>query len=350
MLDNLREEEEGDWIMEYKDYYKILGVEKTATQDEIKKAYRKMAKQYHPDKTKGDKAAEEKFKEANEAFEVLGDEEKRKKYDQFGQYGNFQGGMNFDPNDFADMFGGFSGFSGGGGVGGFSDFFSAMFGGMGGSAGGNGNVHYQTYSYGDPYSGFSGMNGGAGMHSHAHGHHQSGGHCGGCADQPNYDLETKMKIKLKDAFEGKTTKVSFNAGEGRKTISVKIPAGIESGKKIKLKDQGRRAPDGSHGNLMIEIDIQPEPHQKIKGKDLYESIEVAPWEACLGAEKIISTLDGKIKVKIPAGVKTGQKIKLAGKGYRNMKGTRGDLYIEPVVANPAELPDYILEAYKKANS
>ena len=341
--------------MEYKDYYKILGVEKTATQDEIKKAYRKMAKMYHPDKTKGDKAAEEKFKEANEAFEVLGDEEKRKKYDQFGQYGNFQGGMNFDPNDFADIFSGFSGFSGGsggfssaGGACGFSDFFSAMFGGMDGAAGGGG-ARYQNYSYGDPFSGFSGM-GGAGMggQSYAYG----GGHqgCeGGCAPKPNYDLETKMKIKLKDAYEGKTTKVSYNAGEGRKTVSVKIPAGIESGKKIKLKDQGRKAPDGTYGNLMIEIDIQPEPHQTLKGKDLYETIEVAPWEAYLGAEKIVSTLDGKIKVKIPAGIQNGQKIKLAGKGYRNMKGTRGDLYIETVVNNPDEVPEFIVEAYKKAN-
>ena len=260
--------------MEYKDYYKILGVEKTATQDEIKKAYRKMAKQYHPDKTKGDKAAEEKFKEANEAFEVLGDAEKRKKYDQFGQYGNFQGGMNFDPNDFADMFGGFSGFSGGGfssgGSGGFSDFFSAMFGGMnGGSSGGS---RYQTYTYGDPYGGFSGMNGASGMGSDpyygAAGHGCGSGGCGAgtCGEKPSYDLETKMKIKLKDAFEGKTAKVSFNAGEGKKTVSVKIPAGIESGKKIKLKDQGRKAPDGSYGNLMIEIDIQTEKGQELKGR------------------------------------------------------------------------------------
>ncbi|MBR2576768.1 MAG: J domain-containing protein [Firmicutes bacterium] len=342
--------------MEYKDYYKILGVEKTATQDEIKKAYRKMAKLYHPDKTKGDKAAEEKFKEANEAFEVLGDEEKRKKYDQFGQYGNFQGGMNFDPNDFADMFGGFSGFSGGGfssaGTGGFSDFFSAMFGGMNGASGGGGR--YQTYTYGDPYSGFSGMGGtsGRGAYSHARtGQDGCGSGCasGGCQDKPSYDLETKMKIKLKDAFEGKTTKVSFNAGEGKKTISVKIPAGIESGKKIKLKDQGRKAPDGSHGNLMIEIDIQTEKGQVLKGKDLHETIEVAPWEAYLGTEKIVNTLDGKIKVKIPAGIKNGQKIKLSGKGYRNMKGTRGDLYIEAVVNNPDELPEEVIEAYKKAN-
>ena len=338
--------------MEYKDYYKILGVEKTATLDEIKKAYRQLAKKYHPDKTKGDKAAEEKFKEANEAFEVLGDEEKRKKYDQFGQYGNFQGGMNFDPNDFADMFGGFSGFSGGGfssAGGGFSDFFDAMFGGMGGGTG-SGGARYQTYTYGDPYGGFSGMNGTAGMGSHGHGGHQcGGGSCGtNCGEKPSYDLETKMKIKLKDAFEGKTAKVSFNAGEGKKTVSVKIPAGIESGKKIKLKNQGRKAPDGSYGNLMIEIDIQTEKGQELKGKDLHETIEVAPWEAYLGTEKIIPTLDGKIKVKIPAGIKTGQKIKLAGKGYRNMKGTRGDLYIETVVNNPEELPDMIREAYEKA--
>ena len=160
--------------MEYKDYYKILGVEKNATKDEIKKAYRSMAKKYHPDKTKGDKAAEEKFKEANEAFEVLGDDEKRKKYDQFGQYGNFQGGMNINPEDFASMFGGFSGSGfGGGNSTGFSDFFSAMFGGMGGNTG---YTSYQTGGFG----GFGGDPFGGGTYSsYSDASGCGGGGCGG---------------------------------------------------------------------------------------------------------------------------------------------------------------------------
>ncbi|MBQ4340290.1 MAG: J domain-containing protein [Firmicutes bacterium] len=337
--------------MEYKDYYKILGVEKTATKDEIKKAYRDMAKKYHPDKTKGDKAAEEKFKEANEAFEVLGDEEKRKKYDQFGQYGNFQGGMNINPEDFASMFGGFSGFGGGGNTSGFSDFFSAMFGGMGG---GSGRTTYQTGGFsgnpfgagGDPFGGsFGGTHGAHGGHSCG-----SGGCGGGCgshsAPEVSYDLETAMTISLKEAFEGKSAKISYNAGEGKKTISVKIPAGMESGKKIKLKDQGKKKPDGTYGNLMITINIDAGEGKELKGLDIHEKTEIYPWEAYLGAEKIVETLEGKIKVKIPQGIKSGQKIKLSNRGYRDIKGTRGNLYIETVMANPEELPEVIKEAYE----
>lgn len=332
--------------MEYKDYYKILGVEKNASQDEIKKAYRSLAKKYHPDKTQGDKVGEEKFKEANEAYEVLGDEEKRKKYDQFGQYGNFQGGMNFDPKDFANMFGGgFSGFGGGGNSTGFSDFFSALFGGKGGRT--------STGGFGGGFSGF-GNAGGQGFGSHMHGAHGAGG-CGsggcggGCgSDQPKvtYDIETQMSIGLKDAFEGKSVKVSFNNGDGKKTVTVKVPAGMEDGKKIKLKGQGRQAPDGSRGNMMIKINIKKDDKFELKGINLYSKETIAPWEAYLGTEKVIETLDGKIKVKIPAGMQTGKMIKIPGKGFIDMKGNRGDLYVEAVIDNPEVLPEAIIEAYE----
>lgn len=348
--------------MEYKDYYKILGVEKTASQDEIKKAYRQLAKKYHPDKTKGDKAGEEKFKEVNEAYEVLGDEEKRKKYDRFGQYGNFTGGANFNPKDFESIFGGFKGFKGGGfsqgNPGGFSDFFSALFGGMGGgarTAGGNpGSGGFGNGGFGG-FGGFGNPGGAAGQGGYGSGTYAGGG-CGtggcgggcGTASQPevSYDLETKMSISLKDAFEGKSAKVSYNNGEGRKTVTAKIPAGIESGQKIKLKGQGRKAPDGSSGDLYIKIDISSENDIELKGKDIYRKIEIYPWEAYLGTDKVIDTLDGKIKVKIPSKIKNGMKIKLAGKGYKDMKGNRGNLFIETAINNPDVLPDSILKAYE----
>ncbi len=338
--------------MEYKDYYKILGVEKNASQDEIKKAYRQLAKKYHPDKTKGDKAGEEKFKEANEAYEVLGDEEKRKKYDQFGQYGNFTGGANFNPKDFESIFGGFKGFKGGGfsqgNPGGFSDFFSALFGGMGGGAGTAGGTS-GTGGFGR--SGFGGFGGFGGRGGAAdRGGCGTGGCGGGCgsASQPevSYDLETKMSISLRDAFEGKSAKVSYNNGEGRKTVTAKIPAGIENGQKIKLKGQGKKAPDGSHGDLFIRIDISSDIGIEMKGKDLYQKIEIYPWEAYLGTDRVIDTLDGKIKVKIPSKIKNGMKIKLAGKGYRDMKGNRGNLFVEAAINNPDVLPDSILKAYE----
>lgn len=159
-----------------------------------------------------------------------------------------------------------------------------------------------------------------------------------------------MTIGLKEAYEGKTAKISYNAGEGRKTVSVKIPAGMESGKKIKLKNQGRKAPDGSCGNLMIKINIDAGEGRELKGLDIYEKTVIYPWEAYMGTEKIVDTLDGKVKVRIPEGVKNGQKIKLAGKGYRDIKGTRGNLYIETVMENPGELPGVIRKAYEEVMS
>ncbi|MDO4482406.1 MAG: J domain-containing protein, partial [Bacillota bacterium] len=179
-----------------------------------------------------------------------------------------------------------------------------------------------------------------------------GGGCGshGSRQTVSYDLETSITIGLKDAYEGKTAKISYNPGDGRKTVNVKIPAGMESGKKIKLKNQGRKAPDGGCGNLMIKINVDAGEGRELKGLDIYEKTTVYPWEAYLGAEKIIDTLDGKIKVRIPAGVKNGQKIKLSGRGYRDIKGTRGNLYIETVMENPAELPEAVRKAYEEVMS
>ncbi len=319
--------------MEYKDYYNVLGVKKDATAAEIKKAYRQLAKKYHPDKNPGNKEAEEKFKQINEAFEVLGDEEKRKKYDAFGATGQFTDGMNFDPNDFASAFGGFSGFGGGrggtytyssSGQGDFRDFFNMFFGGGG----------FNQASYGG-YGDSSGC--GGGCH-------------GGFASQPAAgDIQAEMEISLKEAFDGSQTRVSLATSQGKKTVNVKIPAGILPGKKIKLRGQGQKLGQQA-GDLYIKIKIKDEYDTKggfrLEGLDLRTRQEVAPWDAYLGGEAVIDTLDGRIKVKIPAGVKTGQKIKLTGKGYRDMKGNRGDLYIEPVVANPAVLPDEILKAYR----
>lgn len=328
--------------MEYKDYYSVLGVNKEATNAEIKKAYRQLAKKYHPDKNPGNKEAEEKFKEVNEAFEVLGDEEKRKKYDAFGATGQFTDGMHFDPNDFASAFGGFSqGFGGGGHTytytssdgGDFSDFFNMFFGG-----GGFENRAYQS-------SGFGCGNGGT---SHF-------GTCGcGGQDATAFgkpaDAQTEMRITLKEAFEGKETKIAWNAGEGRKTVNVKIPAGILPGKKIKLKGQGPKK-GNARGDLYIKIRIREaeESGQNglyLEGLDLICTVEITPWDAYCGKEQIIQTLDGKIKVKFPAGLKTGQKIKVSGKGYRDMQGRRGDLYVKPVIVNPSVLPKEIEEAYQ----
>lgn len=364
--------------MEYKDYYQVLGVKKDASNNEIKKAFRQLAKKYHPDKNPGDKSAEEKFKEVNEAFEVLGDEEKRKQYDRFGAAGNFTDGMHFDPNDFASAFGGFSGGFGRGGATytftgadgeNFNDFLKAIFGsgGFGGAGGfdpGSAGFSGASGFAGGPSGAFAGsvddlfgMGGSFGSHSGAHS-------CGGCgtshgstcgAPQANPgDLETEMEISLKEAFDGKETKVAFNTGDGRKTVTVKIPPGILPGKKIKLKGQGRKGSTGQPGDLYIKIKIKEDAASgsgngsglKLDGIDLIKREEIYPWEAYFGGERIIQTLDGKIKVKLPEKLKSGQRIKLAGKGYKDMKGNRGNLYVETLIVNPEELPEEIEKAYQ----
>lgn len=364
--------------MEYKDFYHVLGVEKDATNAEIKKAYRQLAKRYHPDKNAGDKAAEEKFKEVNEAFEVLGDEEKRKKYDRFGATGNFTDGMDFDPNDFASAFGGFSGFGNGGTTytytstdgGDFSDFLNEIFG--GGFSGGRGGFstvdmndmfgqadgpgrHGSRGGYANShgsYSGGYGFSGGAGYQNQGF-DGGSGGFGSGGQSKPR-DIETEMEITLQEAFQGKESKVAFNTGGGRKIVNVKIPAGILPGKKIKLKGQGPKDATGTAGDLYIKIKIKDadgtngDNSFRLEGLDLIKKVEVYPWDAYYGIEKIIQTLDGKIKVKIPANMKPGQKIKLGGKGYKDMKGNRGSLYIEPSIVNPEQLPEEIQKAYALA--
>ena len=303
--------------MEYKDYYQVLGVNKDASNEEIKKAYRKLAKQYHPDKNAGDKTAESKFKEINEAFEVLGDAGKRKTYDEMKTYGNFQQGMEFDPDDFSSIFGNRGGFRSQGNKTytytsssgeDFSDFFKAFFG--GGFDGYQRSTSYREQDMAQPVS----------------------------------DIETEMDISLQEAFDGCNKKFSIQTVEGRKTMQVKIPAGIESGKKIKLKGQGT-SHGTKKGDLYIKIKIIEDHNLHLFGLDLHLKLDIAPWEAYLGCEKIIQTLDDKVKVRIPEKLKPGQKIKLTGKGYRNMENIRGNLLVEPKIVNPDVMPDVILKAY-----
>lgn len=295
--------------MQYKDYYKTLGVDESATQAAIKKAYRKLAKDYHPDTHPGNQELENKFKELNEAYEVLGDPEKRKRFDQLKKQQGFQNGVEFDPHQYGFNFSRNSKqetYNQSKSSSDFSDFFEAFFGGASG--------FNETDIFGD--SNFS---------SHA-------------SDQQELDVEAEVSISLDEAYHGTQKQFIINLGNQEKKLSVKIPAGIVSGERIKLKGQGHRSAGGSlRGDLFIRINILSEKNRKIEGLDIYQTMYLSPWEAALGAEITIESLDSGIKVKIPSGSQSGKKMKLSGKGYRDRRGKKGDLYLELMIKNPESL-------------
>jgi len=276
--------------MEYKDYYKILGVDRNATDAEIKKAYRKKARQYHPDVSK-EANAEERFKEANEAYEVLGDKEKRAQYDTLGA--NWKNGQQFNPPPGWDGGFDFSQFGGSrGGSGGFSDFFESMFGGMG--AGGAGAGFNQRQRRKPP-------------------------------------AETMiLRVDLEDIFSGGKKKVRLPNGS---TIEVKIPKGFEDGKKIRLSGKGRNGAD-----IHLQIRINKHPKYRHEGKDIYLDLPIAPWEAALGATITIDTLAGKLKLKVPKDSASGKKMRLKGRGLPGSPA--GDQYVVlQIVTPPADTDD-----------
>ncbi len=300
--------------MEYKDYYKVLEVDKTTSQDEIKKSYRKLAKKYHPDLHPDDEIAQEKFKEVNEAYEVLGDEKKRKQYDQIGQYG-FSNGQQFDPSQF-----GFGNYGGGtqytytsdDGAD-FSDFFNLIFGGAGGSRG---------FDMGDMF----------GSRSSA-----------GARRAPRQSYESELTISIEEAYNGVSREVSLNMGGVTKKMTVKIPKGITSGKKIKVKGDKW----GIDGDILFKINIKESKDMKLEGLDIIKRVPILPWEAALGEKVVVQTLSGKIKVGIPKGTTGGTRMRLPGKGFMDLKKNKGDLYLEILIVNPPSLTEEEKELYKK---
>lgn len=266
--------------MEFKDYYKTLGVARDADQDEIKRAYRKLARKYHPDVSK-EADAEERFKEMQEAYEVLKDPEKRSAYDSFGE--NWRAGQDFrPPPDWEPQFD----FAGGGftNAGQFSDFFESLFGRAG----------------------------------------RSGGFGGGEFHMRGRDQYAKITIDLADAYRGTVRSIDLSMRaidpSGRvvarpKTLNVKIPAGVTEGQRIRLAGQGEAgAGSGGAGDLYLEVDFAPHRLFKPEGKDIHLSLPVAPWEAALGRSVTVPTLGGKVEMRLPAGSQSGRKLKLKGRG------------------------------------
>jgi curved DNA-binding protein len=272
--------------MEYKDYYQILGVKRNASKDALRKAYRKLARKYHPDVSK-EANAEAKFKEVGEAYEVLKDPEKRAQYDQFGS--NYKNGQSFTPPP------GWGQNAGMGGHGNFSSFFESMF---GGSAG-------------------AGMGGGSRDNFYA----------------PGEDVNAKITISLEDAFNGAKKTIRRPAGSTEAgTLNVKIPAGIISGKKIRLSGQGKAGMGGKPGDLYLEIAIAPHAQYRLDGHDILLDLPITPWEAALGAKVTVPTLAGKINLTIPAGSQSGNKMRLKGRGLPGKKP--GDQFVVLQIINP----------------
>ena len=308
--------------MQYKDYYAILGVEKTASKDEIKKAYRKLAKQHHPDANKGEKASEDKFKDISEAYEVLGDDDKRKKYDMFGNQAGYSNGADFDPSQY--------GWNGGNvrystaGSGDHSDFFNMFFSegfdlsSLFGGAGRGGRTSSRTYQ-GDDLSELFGGGGGRAPRV------RDGQH-----------IEAQIEITPEEGAAGTEKRVSLQTETGTRTINFKVPKGVRDGETIRLKGQGHAGMNGGQvGDLRMTVKLVSGGRFVLEDGQLMTPLDVYPWDAALGAKLNVDTLDGRIAVKVPAGVQTGSKIRIAGKGYPSRDGSRGDLFIKVRLVNPA---------------
>lgn len=297
--------------MEFKDYYKTLGVPRDATAEDIKKAFRKLARKYHPDISK-EAGAEARMKEINEANTVLSDPEKRAAYDQIGK--GYQPGQDFRPPP--DWDAGFE-FSGAGfgaqEAAGFSDFFAELFGGLGGGGG-----------RGSPFTAR-----GARYQARGEDHH------------------AKVVLDLADAFTGATRQVTLRAPEvdpqghvvlKTRTLNVKIPKGVREGQVIRLAGQGAPGPGGAPaGDLLLEIRFRPDSRLRVVGRDLYLSLPVAPWEAALGAVVAVELPGATVKVRIPEGAQSGKQLRVRGKGIPGEPP--GDLLLDlRVVLPPADTP------------
>lgn len=292
----------------YKDYYKLLGVERSATKEEIAKAYKKLARKYHPDLNPGDKTAEEKFKDVNEAYEVLKDEEKRRMYDQLGP--NWKDGQQFTGGP------GFENFRFNGGQGGFggmnSDFFEALFGQMG-----RGDFRQ---SGGDPFGGFGRSRRGS-------------------------DVEAEIEISLEEARKGGKKQVTLSSSGTSSNLQINIPAGIRDGGKLRLKGKGN--PGSPAGDLYLTVRYAKHAVFRVDGQDVTCDVTLLPWEAVFGAKKRVPTLDGEVEMNIPAGSSSGRKLRLRGRGL-GPESARGDAYVNIAISipSPEELSEEQVRLWK----
>lgn len=301
--------------VEYKDYYKILGVSRTASKEELSRTYKKLARQYHPDLNPGNKEAEEKFKDITEAYEVLKDEEKRKMYDQLGP--NWQHGQNFQRppgfENFNFQSGGFGGAGGGFDATGFSDFFDTLFGGAGRGQGFGPN----------PFGSYSKK------------------------PRKGRDVEAEIGLSLEDAYKGGRKNIGITTAGGRKSLDVNIPAGIKEGARIRLSGQGDPGDSGAPaGDLYLRITLLPHKDFSVEQNDIIHDLALAPWEAALGVKLRVPTLDGEVELNLPAGSSSGKKLRLKGRGLGS-GANKGDEYVRLNIKMPESPTDAEKELWEK---
>jgi curved DNA-binding protein len=318
---------------DFKDYYAILGVSKTASADEIKKTFRRLARKYHPDMNPGDKQAEARFKEVSEAYEVLSDPEKRQKYDQFGQYWK-EAGQGWP--------------SGGGGVGvdvggfdfsqygSFDEFIGELLGRFNtGAAGSTG----RTYTYRTGTSGFSGFNDFGGFKDYSGTDNRAAG--------ASADREATITLSWSDAFHGVQKRLNL----GNEVIDVRIPPGAKPGSRIRVRGKGQvSALNQQRGDLYLNVELNPHSFFQFDGENLVCEVPVTPDEAVLGASIEVPTPDGTVSVNVPAGIRSGQSLRLRGKGWPRPKGGRSDQLVKIMIATPKDLTQVEREYYEKIRS
>lgn len=328
--------------VKYKDYYELLGVDRQASDKEIKSAYRKLARKYHPDVNP---SAEEKFKEINEAYEVLSDSKKRGMYDQLGS--NWRHGTQFNPDDFAGFGGGFNGQQvnindlfgaggfGGGQASGFSDFFDVLFGGMGGG------IHIDPRT-GQPIN--MGQNRGAGgSRARASAHSYGGGHAHASASagrDKSFDVEQTLELTLKEVATG--VEKAIYANHSGESLTVTVPKGVKNGGKIRLQGKGR----SGHGNLYLVIKYAKHPHFAVDGLHLIYEAKVPVYDLVLGGDIEVPTLTGTGHLTVPPKTQPGQLMRLKGQGLSDGK-TTGDLRIRLRATLPAEMTNDEVALYKE---
>lgn len=299
--------------VEFKDYYAILGVPRKASEEDVKKAFRRLAREYHPDVARDKPRAEERFKEINEAYEVLGNAENRRKYDQLGA--NWKEGAAFRGSSGAAGRGGFRPGRGRGpdediefefGGTGFSSFFEALFGGRRGGGSATGAE--------DPMEGSGGRGG---------------------------DVESDILVALDEVLHGSVRTITQERVNGRTGhvdrtgLQVRIPPGVREGQWIRVARRGEPGPGGVPGDLYLRVRLAKHPDYRVRDQDLWGEVALAPWEAVLGATVTIRSLDGPLSLKVPAGSRNGQQLRVRGRGLPNAEGTRGDLYVVVTVEVPS---------------
>jgi curved DNA-binding protein len=331
------------WLMEFKDYYQTLGLSKSASDKEIKGAYRKLARKHHPDVNPGDKAAEARFKEINEAYEVLGDPEKRRKYDELGANWRLyeQAQQQGQPWPGGSPFGDVSGFGGGGPQGGA---WTINMGGPGGYRTMTEEEMRDLFGNEDPFSDFFRTFFGGGAREGGRGRTGRAPR-----SQKGQDIEHEVELTLEEAFHGATRRIAIKEGGHARSVDVRIPAGVKDGSRVRAAGEGAAGSNGGvAGDLYLRVRLRPHPVFERKGNDLHARVAVPVTTAVLGGEAQVPTITGSVRLKIPEGTQNSQVFRLRGHGMPAIgkPDERGDLYATVDVQLPRALTKDQREHYE----